>query len=70
MTKYGDLINQARKPENQVTDPLPDPEVNLGAKIKRSHRAYWTSQAKLKNITVTQVIIDALIEKFGYPPNW
>ena len=71
-SKFGDLIKQARKPENQISprpDAPPDPDVNLSIKVKLSQRAHWASQAKLHNLTITQVIIDALNQRFGTPPS-
>ncbi len=74
MSKYGDLIKKAREsePENQKTG-LPEPQedkeqfVNLCIKVPISQRRYWMSKAKEQGITVTSVIIEALIQKFGEP---
>lgn len=90
MSKYGELIKQARstenqktkkpnnqktsKPENQinVTDdtqetPEPEPEVNLCVKVPVSLRRHWSAEAKRQGTTMTAVIIEALLAKFGRP---
>ena len=72
--KYGDLIRQAKQPEDSSTN-LPDnqktrkddPEVNLCVKVKRSLRQHWAAEAKRRGITMTSVIVEALSEKFGTP---
>ncbi len=84
MSKYGDLIKKAREtePENQIaintedqTSCLPSQEpeleqmVNLCVKVPISQRRYWMSKAKEQGITVTSVIVEALIQKFGEPDN-
>lgn len=84
MSKYGDLIKKAREtePENQKaintedqTSGLPEAEpeleqmVNLCVKVPISQRRYWMSKAKEQGITVTSVIVEALIQKFGEPEN-
>ncbi|MBD2303249.1 hypothetical protein [Nostoc sp. FACHB-190] len=80
MSKYGDLIKKAREtePENQKTSQ-PDNQrsdlteieqmVNLCVKVPISQRRYWMSKAKEQGITVTSVIVEALIQKFGEPEN-
>lgn len=77
--KYGDLIKQARKPENQKTIPSaetdqasgqviePEPEVNLCVKVPISLRRHWSAEAKRQGTTMTAVIIEALKAKFGEP---
>ncbi|MCC5634115.1 hypothetical protein LC613_42710 [Nostoc sphaeroides CHAB 2801] len=82
MSKYGDLIKKAREtePENQKAIntedqtsgfPSQEPEleqmVNLCVKVPISQRRYWMSKAKEQGITVTSVIVEALIQKFGEP---
>lgn len=78
--KYGDLIKQARKPENQKTSPTApleqtgktaeeatEPEVNLCVKVPVSLRRHWSAEAKRQGITMTSVIVEALTAKFGEP---
>ncbi|MBD2255725.1 hypothetical protein [Nostoc parmelioides] len=80
MSKYGDLIKKAREtqPENHKTintenqsSGLVEIEqmVNLCVKVPISQRRYWMSKAKEQGITVTSVIVEALIQKFGEPEN-
>jgi hypothetical protein len=77
--KYGDLIKQARKPDNQesvkpdsqitsqpeVTEV--EQEVNLCVKVPISLRRHWSAEAKRTGVTMTTVIVEALKAKFGEP---
>ena len=48
-SKYGDLIKQARQPENQNSGPSQVPQervVNLSIKVPESSRRHWGSEAK------------------------
>lgn len=72
MSKYGDLIKKAREPENSKvgkpdfkTDD--DPSVNLCVKVPLSLRRHWASESKRLGVSMTEVIINALKEKFGEP---
>lgn len=70
--KYGDLIKQARKPENQKTsdaevEEAREPEVNLCVKVPASLRRHWSAEAKRTGVTMTSVIIEALKARFGEP---
>ncbi len=78
--KYGDLIKQARKPENQKTSPTAPPDqtgetteeatepfVNLCVKVPVSLRRHWSAEAKRQGTTMTSVIVEALKAKFGEP---
>lgn len=78
--KYGDLIKQARKPENQKIPPtaLTDQTgetaeeateafVNLCVKVPVSLRRHWSAEAKRQGTTMTSVIVEALKAKFGEP---
>lgn len=49
-----------KKPEN-------DKLVNLGIKIGESRRRFWVGQAKLRGITISEIIIEALSKKLGDP---
>ncbi|NER29745.1 MAG: hypothetical protein F6J89_19535 [Symploca sp. SIO1C4] len=72
-SKYGDLIKQARKPDNQKTSPTDatdnaaEPEVNLCVKVPISLRRHWSAEAKRTGVTMTQVIVSALKARFGEP---
>lgn len=82
MAKYGELIKEARKPENQKTvykenqktkkpknqinEQEPD-LVNLCVKVPRKLRQHWAAEAKRQGITMTEVIVKALMEEFGEP---
>jgi hypothetical protein len=72
--KYGDLIKQARKPDDQITrqpdDQMtsqPDEEVNLCVKVPKSLRRHWAAESKRTGITMTSVIVEALTARFGKP---
>ena len=84
MAKYGDLIRKARetdnqednKPENQISEKQdqqinrqPEREVNLCVKVPESLRRHWAAEAKRNGITMTEVMTEALIQKFGKPDN-
>ena len=72
--KYGDLIKEARKPENQQAVKTenhltrePEEMVNLCAKVPKTHRQHWAAESKRKGISMTEVIIRALKDEFGLP---
>jgi hypothetical protein len=83
--KYGSLIRQAKqlKPDDQATSepdnqipgqPEPDnqikeKQVNLCVKVPESLRRHWAIQAKIQDITMTDVMVEALTQKFGLPDN-
>jgi hypothetical protein len=83
--KYGSLIRQAKqpKPDDQITSkpdsqmtsqPEPDnqikeKQVNLCVKVPESLRKHWAIQAKIQDITMTDVMVEALTQKFGLPDN-
>ena len=78
MGKYGDLIKQGKsgKPENQKTGK-PDSQkadesekqVNLCVKVPESWRRHWSAHSKLSGETMTEVIVEALKQKYGLPEN-
>ena len=41
--------------------------VNITIKVPRKSRQYWTSQCKLEGLTMTEVLVEALENKFGKP---
>ena len=41
--------------------------VNITIKVPRKHRQFWTSRAKLEGLTMTEVLVEALSERFGLP---
>lgn len=61
--------NQASvKPDNQINQ-LPEREVNLCVKVPESLRRHWAAEAKRYGITMTEVMTQALIQRFGKPDN-
>jgi len=81
MAKYGDLIKQARKPDNQVSVKSDDQtarneekpieaqeeQVNLCVKVPKRLRSHWAAEAKRHDITMTDVMVEALKTRFGLP---
>jgi NRPS condensation-like uncharacterized protein len=81
MSKFGDVIKQARKPDDQISvkpeikttsKPEPDVEaqeemVNLCVKVPKRLRSHWAAEAKRNDITMTDVMMEALKAKFGLP---
>jgi len=55
--KNGSLANQMER----------EREVNLTVKVPESLRRHWAAEAKRQGITMTQVITEALLERFGQP---
>jgi hypothetical protein len=62
--KSGNLENQNFSKPKQVTD---EAMVNLGVKVSLSRRRHWAAQSKLKGVSMTDVIIRAMVEEFGEP---
>jgi hypothetical protein len=74
MSKYGQLIKEARKQENQktrkirmATDLSEDPDVNLSIKVATSRRRHWVAEAKRQGTSLTAAITEALNSRFGEP---
>lgn len=72
MSKYGALIKEARKTENQKTRKTDDervlePDVNLSIKVAATRRRHWAAEAKRQGITLTAAITEALSQRFGEP---
>ena len=70
--KYGAIIKEARKPENQIAR-LPEQkvvavrDVNLSIKVSETRRRHWVSEAKRQGVTITAAISEALSQRFGEP---
>ena len=74
MSKYGQLIKEARKPESKKTrkpedgqGTQPEPEVNLSIKVAAARRRHWAAESKRQGTTLTATITEALSERFGEP---
>ncbi len=72
MSKYGQLIKEARKQESQKTRKpengmAPEPDVNLSIKVGAARRRHWAAEAKRQGVTLTAAITEALSKKFGEP---
>jgi predicted HicB family RNase H-like nuclease len=68
------------KPDNQITsepenkkasepevEPVKEKEVNLCVKVPESLRRHWAAESKREGITMTEVIVQALEDRFGRP---
>lgn len=72
MSKYGQLIKEARKQENQKARKKgsagdPEPDVNLSIKVAAARRRHWAAEAKRHGVTLTAAITEALSARFGEP---
>lgn len=74
MSKYGQLIKEARKTENQKTRKPEngrgaklEPEVNLSIKVAAARRRHGAAEAKRQGVTLTAAITEALSKRFGEP---
>lgn len=74
MSKYGQLIKEARKQETKKTrqpengkGTEPEPDVNLSIKVAAARRRHWAAEAKRNGTTLTAAISEALSKKFGEP---
>lgn len=73
MSKYGQLIKEARKQESQKTrkpateQGITEEDVNLSIKVQKSRRQHWAAEAKRQGTTLTAAITEALSAKFGEP---
>lgn len=74
MSKYGQLIKEARKQSDQKSKRTgtgqgteSEPEVNLSIKVAVARRRHWAAEAKRQGTTLTAAITEALSAKFGEP---
>lgn len=73
MSKYGQLIKEARKQENkkarkpEANGDSSEPDVNLSIKVSAARRRHWAAEAKRQGTTLTATITEALSIKFGEP---
>lgn len=59
------MENQKTRKQDNQTDA--DEAVNLGVKVPLRYWRHWAAQSKLTGISMTEVIIAALIAEFGKP---
>jgi len=79
MSKYKDLIQQAKnpdsqqsgKPESQKTElpenQIKEPEANLCIKVEKRLRQHWAAEAKRQGTTLKAIISKALEDTLGLP---
>jgi hypothetical protein len=83
MSKYGEVFKakaESQKSVNTETNKSVNTEsyksvnqdeetkmVGLGIKVSEKRRRHWVGQAKLQGTTVSDVIIEALMKRFGEP---
>jgi len=81
MSGYKDIIKKGREEEkvkqtkNQkkvskessktINNDKGNDPVNITIKVPRKSRQYWTSRCKLEGVTMTEVLIEALEQRFG-----
>ncbi|MGB3613085.1 MAG: hypothetical protein WBA10_04765 [Elainellaceae cyanobacterium] len=65
---------QTKQPANQQPgQPVdqksskPEKQVNLCVKVPESWRRHWAAHSKLQGVTMTEVMVEALSQKFGLP---
>ena len=63
---------KTRKPKKQIPQkPKPsdfsEDFVNLGVKVPLSWRRHWAAESKKTGVTMTEIIVEALTERFGRP---
>lgn len=52
------------KPDRQTDN---EKRVNLCVKVPASWRKHWAIQAKIQEVTMTEVMVEALTQMFGLP---
>lgn len=57
---------KTRIPESQIEDAGGE-LVNLGVKVPLTWRRHWAAESKRAGVSMTEIIIEALTEKFGKP---
>lgn len=73
MSKYGQLIKEARKQGTgkskaaQKESVSEVEEVNLSIKVAKPRRQHWAAEAKRQGTSLTAVITEALSIRFGEP---
>jgi hypothetical protein len=70
VSKYSEIIQEARKDVNQNTikpEETVEEMVNLCIKVPLSSRRHWAGESKKRGISMTVVIIEALKNEFGEP---
>mgnify|MGYP001813462076 CR=1 FL=1 len=55
------------KPDSHMSGQPDERRVNLCVKVPETWRKNWANQAKIQDVTMTQVMVDALTDKFGLP---
>lgn len=65
----GQAINQMAAKSDIQTAKQPEREVNLCVKVPESLRRHWAAEAKRQGITMTEVMTEALTQRFGKPDN-
>jgi len=57
-----------RQPDSQES-AKPEKLVNLCVKVPESLRRHWSAESKRQGVTMTDIMVEALTEKFGLPDN-
>ncbi|MEO0759704.1 MAG: hypothetical protein AAFY78_22845 [Cyanobacteria bacterium J06648_16] len=59
--------SKEKKRHDQRSDESEEKQANLCVKVPLSWRQWWVAHSKLQGVTMTEVIIEALSDKFGFP---
>ena len=60
-------MNKQIKKPTSIPETTEEKQANLCIKVPLSWRQWWVAHSKLQGVTMTDVIIEALAEKFGVP---
>lgn len=67
LQKFSKVDDQlSGKPDDQIAEKS-EREVNLCVKVPESLRRHWAAEAKRHGITMTEVMTEALTQRFGKP---
>ena len=60
-------MTRSKQQTNYHSGEPEEKQANLCIKVPLSWRQWWVAHSKLHGVTMTDVIIEALAEKFGVP---
>ncbi len=68
-TESGKVVNNnvGKKVNTEKGKTRDNEPVNITIKVPRKHRQFWSSRAKLEGLTMTEVLVEALEQRFGVP---
>lgn len=60
-------MSQSKQKLEKHSENIEEKQANLCIKVPLSWRQWWVAHSKLHGVTITDVVIEALAEKFGVP---